>query len=218
MPRNAAAWLPILAGVVLLLAGCAATTITSAWRDPNFSGPIRHALILGVADDGGSSQVYESVFATSLANWGVKAVPGFSVLPPGESSREMIDGKARALGVDSILVTKLVDVQREIQQYTDIQHTPGLSSRPYRHNPYRRYPFSPYYDHWYNDYSHSFTSVRSYGVEYQILDLETNLYDFGTGKLVWSALTRTRTAAPLRTEIADLVQLLIQKMAEDGLL
>lgn len=207
-------------GICLLwLSGCASTEITTNWRDQSYTGTIHKVLVLAVAKKDTTRKAFETAFVNDLQNWGVKAIPGFSVLPSADSSKEVIEAKARELKVDSILVTKLVDVKKEKQRVTDITRDGGLHDYPYPYYdqrfPYRYYP---YYDHWYHDYSSSFTTVRSYDVEYKTLELETNLYAISSGHLIWTAISRTTTADPLQTKVADIVQVLMRNLAKQGLL
>ncbi len=200
-----------------LLGGCASTEITSSWRDPSFSRPIQKVLVLAVARQEGPRRSFEAIFSNDLENWGVRAIPGFSVPLEANAPQETITAKARELGVDAILITKLVNLQKDRQQVTNIDThydtSPGYFSR--RDGFGRTFP---HYDNWYRDYSNSYTTVRSYDVEYKILDLETSLYDFASGRLVWTALTRTVTAAAPAKEVADIVQVLVKQLSDDGLI
>ncbi len=213
----------ILVLLLLTLTGCASTKISGTWRDPGYSSRINKVLVLGVANKASTRKIFESAFATGLEAEGIGAVPSFSVLPATGASQEEISAAAKKIGVDTILVTKLVDLMKERQSMTDITTDRSSSGRNHPYDYYDgRYP---YYDgrypppgNWYNDYSRSYTTVRSYDVTYKILDLETNLYDFSSGKLIWTTLTRTTTAEAIQSQTAEIVELLIRQLREDGLI
>ena len=205
----------VIVAIWFNLSACAATKISGSWRDPGFSGRLGQVLVLGVAKQESIRKIFEAAFANGLEAEGVKAVPSFTVLPNVGASQEQISAAAEKIGVDTILVTKLVDLQKEKQRMTDISTDRSSSAR--------RYPYS--YDgrysrpsNWYNDYSRSYTTVRSYDVTYKILDLETNLYDFASGKLIWTTLTRTTTTAALQAQTAEIVEILIRQLLKDGLI
>jgi len=203
----------------LLLAGCAATEITSSWQDTTFEGPIHKVLVLGVAERSTNRKAFESAFANQLQNWGIQAVPGFAVLSGPEASQKEIRAKGAELGVDAILVTKWINLRKSKEQVTDVDYDRGFGPAGY---PYyvRRYPgyYHPYYHDWYYDYSRSFARVRSYEIEYKILDLETNLYAFKSGKLIWTATSRTTTAESPQGKAASIVQVLVKRLKADGLI
>ncbi|AMV70889.1 hypothetical protein JCM30471_26960 [Desulfuromonas carbonis] len=206
----------ILVALLLTLTGCASTRISGTWRDPGYSARINRVLVLGVAKQESTRKIFESAFANGLDAEGVTAVPSFSVLPDGGASQEEINAAAKKIGVDTILVTKLVDLKKEKQRVTDINTDRSFNGRNYPYDYYDgRYP-PP--SHWYNDYSRSYTTVRSYDVTYKVLDLETNLYDFNSGKLIWTILTRTTTSEAIQSQTQEIVKVLIRQLRQDGLL
>lgn len=198
---------------VLLIAGCAATKITGTWQDPAFHGPLHKVLVLAVAKKETTRRVFETTFARDLQARGVEAVPGFTVLPNARASEAEINAAAGKLGVDTVLVTKLVDLQKEKQRVTDINTDRGFNDYPYGYD--RRFP---YYRHWYDDYANSYTTVRSYNIEVKTLDLDTSLYQYASGKMIWTTLTRTTTAESLQAQTGEIVELLVKQLAKDGLL
>jgi len=206
----------VLVVLLLTFTGCASTKISGTWRDPGYSARISKVLVLGVAKKESTRKIFESAFATGLEAEGVAAVPSFSVLPDAGASQEEISAAAKKIGVDTILVTKLVDLKKEKQRMTDINTDRSFNGRNYPYDYYDgRYP-PPY--NWYNDYSRSYTTVRSYDVTYKILDLETNLYDFSSGKLIWTTLTRTTTADAIQSQTEEIVGVLIRQLRKDGLI
>lgn len=66
-----------------LVSGCApATQLTNAWVDPAYKGPpFRNVLVLGVSRNEGERRTFEDEFAAKLRAVGVKAAPGYTVLP-----------------------------------------------------------------------------------------------------------------------------------------
>jgi hypothetical protein len=61
----------------LLVAGCASTSIRSAWFDASYAGgAFRKILVVGVHGNVADTRVFEDIFAQQLKAAGVDGVPG----------------------------------------------------------------------------------------------------------------------------------------------
>lgn len=206
--------------LLLILTSCPASTrLTGAWKDVDFHGRIHQVLVIGISGQETTRKMYENAFAEALASYGVRAVPGYKLIRSDEVEKEAeIMAKARGAGVDSVLITKVISIDKEKEQVTDVDAYGPEYDRFYTYG--RTYPYSyrPRYGSWYQDYYGSYTQVRSYTVEYRVASLETTLYDFAGGGAVWSALSRTVTMDTLAEEIDGIVKALVERLAADGLI
>src|SRR4030095_7672705 len=120
---------PVVAAI-LLLAGCASTTLQSQWRDPGYTaGPFRKIFVIGLsARDVTARRFFEDVMVAKLMAVGVQAVPewqplpGDRVLPEGAVSAA-VDGT----GADAVLIARLVGIDTRIS----VSPVPGPRLRWY---------------------------------------------------------------------------------------
>jgi hypothetical protein len=200
-----------------LLNACASTTLKANWKDPDFNGRIHKVLVIGVSKNPVIRKIYETDFSTAIQAHGAEAIPSYTLFPSNEElNREVVQAKARELGVDSIIVTKLLKHRTEREQVTDVTGPPPAPAPYYRGYP--PYYGRPYYGNWYGDYSNNFRTVRSYTVEYKVVDLETTLYELKSDKPVWSAISETTTQDASQKDIGSVVDAVVKQLVKDGLL
>ena len=97
-----------------LLSGCApATKLTNAWVDPSYQGPpFRNLLVLGISKNPGERRTFEDEFSAKLRGAGVKAVPGYTVLPDGgKVGKDVLEGVLRKTGADGAIVARVLNVE-----------------------------------------------------------------------------------------------------------
>lgn len=96
--------------VVLILAGCASTSLTNQWSSPDFSGsPLKKLMVVGVSEQSGPRRIFEDGFADALRSAGVQAVPSYTVIPEdGQANQAVLEQAVRDVGADGVLITRLV--------------------------------------------------------------------------------------------------------------
>jgi hypothetical protein len=199
--RVAAALLPLL-----LLAACAPSTkLVNVWQDPAYnSGPFKKVMVLGLGADGAMSRTFEDIFAAELKRRGVDAIPGYTAVPEGQqASREAIEKAARGAGADAFLVARLVKSEKETQ------YSPGYSSA---------IPAVGYYNNFYGYYNAAVTYAPAVSYQYEVVTVETNLWDVASNKLVWSGTTQTFAPGSVNQEAPGFAKLIIDALAERKLL
>jgi hypothetical protein len=173
----------LLSGValVLLLAACSTTKVLNVWKDEAFQGGrFSKTLVVGVIHEPAYRRIFEDQMVQLLKAAGVVAYAGYTVFPdPGQIDRGAAIEEIHSLGVDSVVVTRLVDSRNETV------YTPGMT--------YVRE--DPFYGRrgWYGYYGGSYTVMQTPGhtTEYSISTVETNLFDADSEQPVWNALTET---------------------------
>jgi hypothetical protein len=200
--RLAAAVLPLL-----LLAACASSTkLVNVWQDPGYSGgPLKKIIVMGLGSEGVTSQTFEDIFAAELKRRGVEGIPGHTLFPQDrQPSREAIEQTAKNIGADGILVARLVKTDKETQ------YNPGYSpSVP---------PGLGYYNNFYGYYSAAVTYTPPTSYQYEVVTIETNLWDVRTDKLVWAGTTQTFAPGSVKQEAPGFAQLIINALAERKLI
>jgi hypothetical protein len=191
--------------VTLLGAGCASTQLASTWSAPGVTPrPFRNLVVFGVAANGKVRRAYEDSFVAALRAHGVKARPGYGLLPDGGLGGAEAVAKAVSLsGADGVIITHLVGGRSETvyvppRTYLD----PNLSGSLY-----------PYYTRVYG-----YVTQPGYYANFPVLQLETNLYDAARGKLVWSARSQTMDPGSEKTTINEVIATVTRGLAQAGFL
>ncbi|RRJ85279.1 hypothetical protein [Aestuariirhabdus litorea] len=168
---------------ITLLTGCATSQVTSEWKDPDFSGPLTHVLIISTAKETRDRRMVEDRFARMFTERGIKATTWYQASGKPEVSdinKEAVISAAKRIGADSVMVSRLVGTE-EGQDY--IPPRTEVSA-----------PFD-YYDRanrgFDRDYPslYSYTQTGGYYVDYTVFKLEFNLYEMKNKELVWSILS-----------------------------
>ena len=182
--------------IAFLLTSCATTTLTSVWKDESYQGQIHDVFVIGVAKKYSNKRIFEDEFVKQLNAHGVNAIQSYTVFPFNEMlDKEAIISKMKELGMNTVLITNVVDKERRV--YTETWYT--AYSYRYDYRPYRNTQYAE------NVYS-----------------LETKFYDLSTEKLIWSALSETFLIDDITIdygeEIRSFINVMVKKIKEDNLL
>jgi hypothetical protein len=194
--------IPVLA-VFVLVAGCASTTLQSEWRDPGYSaGPFKKIFVIGLAArDVTARRVFEDVMVSKLNAAGVQAVPEWQYLKgEGQAPEGVVSSAVDSTGADAVLMARLVAIDKQIDVSPVVVPGPG----------YGWYgPYAGWYSGWY-----AMPQVRQYDVVY----VETTLFDQKTKRLVWSATSKTVDPASIQQEAPGFADTIIAAMQKAGVL
>lgn len=163
--RSSAAMLSV--GLALIVSGCAATTLDMTWRDPTYEGrPFAKVLVVGSTDNADNRRIFEDILVGELKARGVEAVASYTLIP-GEADvkRDKVVEAVKRSGTDSVLTTRLVGIETKSAQ------VPVQSPGPGDMDLYRYY--AP---------METPTTMQQH---YRVANLESNLFDARTGKMVW---------------------------------
>lgn len=197
----------LLIALSLLLVACAAQTkLTTVWADPDHHGPrFRHVLVVGFGEDGASRRVFEEEFVRALKAVGIAAQPSFS-LESGvrETDLERVRELVRRSGADGVLTTRLVGVDKRVSYMPgQVVVAPGLG--------YRR-GFYGYYS------SAIVMSTPPSTFNYEVVTLETNLWQVVGEDLVWSGTTETFAPENARALAVDFAKVITEALRGRGLI
>lgn len=184
---------------VSMLCACA-TRPTAEWQDDSYSGPIRDVLIIGVSEQQTNRRIFEDTFVNELRERNVVATASATVLEADEKiSKETVETAIAGKSIDTVLVTRLL----------------GVEDRQSYHEP----TTARYYRGYYTYYSQSWNYANSgYYRQYQVLKLETNVYDVKTNRLVWSMQSESVDPQSATQVIEDQIKLVIDTLSDRGLL
>jgi hypothetical protein len=183
--------LPIIC--LVFLNACASTTqFNSVWKDETYQGgPLKKVLIVGAAKEPEIRTYFEEIFAQQLKTRGVYAVPSYIVLPESELlKKETVISIVNELKMDSVLVTKLVDI-----------------------NDVGTYETNPTYVRggYYGDYTRSYQTVSSG----RNVVLITRIFDAKSEKLIWSVLSETLLEWSPESVIDSFISAIMQHLEEE---
>ena len=191
----------LIAIAALILAGCASTSLQSAWYDVSYSGgPFRKILVVGVGASLADRRVFEDIFAQQLNAAGTQGIPGYQFLPDDARQNEpgWNQGVASS-GGDGLLLVRVLGVDTKTQVSTMM--VPG----PIYFGPYGR-PWGP-----------QMVAVPEV-TQYDVANVETSLFDVKTKRLVWAGTTQTFNPTTVAKETPGFAKLIIGQLAARGLI
>jgi len=191
-------------GLLSMLFVSCGTVRVNSWMDPSFGKgwKIGKTAVLAIAESDSLRREYEDAFVEGLTLQKATAESLVVLLPKTEKmTKEELVALLKKNGFDSIFITRKVS-STERQQVVDMG-----------------YP--AYYGDYYNYYSYAFG--LSFGGNTQVynyteFEMETNLYDVKSQKLVWSARQRVTDDRSSRSNIKGMVNGLLKDLRQKGLL
>jgi hypothetical protein len=197
------------AGVLVLLASCASTSIQSTWMDPSFTGgPFKKIFVIGLARDVTSVRIFEDIMVARLQAAGVQAVPAYQFIPEDAAVPEpVLEDAVRKSGADGMLMTRLLGVQTQVNASTVM--VPGPVMGP---------GFGPGWGGpgWWGAYN-SWWAVPQVTTT-QIATAETTLFDASNRRIVWTATSQTFNPQSVQQEAPGLADQVIAALRTRNLL
>jgi hypothetical protein len=181
---------------IILMNACASTTqFDSVWKDNTYQGgPLKKVLIMGVAKKQPVRRYFEDELAGKLQAAGTDAVPSYTVLPEDKMPpKETVTAIVNELKIDSVLVTKFVDI-RDVGTYETM---PVVVSAGY--------------------YGYYVEGSRTESLGYNVV-LETKVFEAKNEKLIWSALSETVLDGEAENSVDSFIPAIIIQLRENKLL
>jgi hypothetical protein len=190
--------------IAMLITACAMTTLTSVWKDPSYQGQPRKIMVIGVAKKPLNKRIFEDEFVRQLKARGMDAIASYTVMPDAkQGDHAAIAAKMKEQGADAVLISRLVS-KKTVRTYV-----PGsVTYRP------------SYYDNWRDYYGYGTQEVYTpgYTAEDEYAVMETNLYNAGNDKLIWSAASETEIRGSDQNQIKSYISVMVNAMAGQKLL
>lgn len=203
----------ILALYMLVAASCSLTNLNAVWKDPQYrGGKLKNVLVIGGSTNQVVRRIFEDEFTARLKTRGTDAIPSYTIFPSEKTlEKDAIESKTRDLGIDAMLIARVVDTK------TKRELTPAPSNYYYRDvyfydwpNRYSPFNSGPFPGRYYDD--------RRYYSYYEVVNLETNIYDTQTGKLIWSALSDTVIGGSSQLEVSSIVEKIMKNLYKNQLI
>jgi len=199
-------WSAIVFGIImtLLISACATTNLISVWKDPLFQSQPRKFLIIGVAKKTANKRIFEDEFVRQLKARGVNAVASYTVMPDmKQGDHEVIAAIMKEYAADAVIISRLVSKK------SVLSYVPGS---------FHVVPST--YGNWrdYYAYGSQVMYTPGYTAEEDFALMETNLYDAGNDKLIWSVESETEILGSDQSQIKSFIGVMVHSMAEQKLL
>ena len=197
-----------LFGVIMaaVLSSCATTSLRTSWVDPEASGKkLGTVLLIGAARNASARRQFEDSFAKVLRSRKVGALTSYDQLPdPAAIDEAAVKPIALKEKVTHVLVVRLVD-RKSVTTHVPPSYGGALPA---------------HYGSWPGYYNMSYATATRPGYTYdtEYVNLETNVYDVATGKLVWSGLTQTALGSRLKEQIEEFIEVISRAMIGDKLI
>ncbi len=149
--------------------------------------------------------------------YGIRTVSSYRDLKnAAEAELEEILNKVQQNQADALLVTRIIDKRTE--EVVNPGRVTHYRSRPYY--GYRDYYPRPYYRNYYDYYPRRYETVYEPATvsKYKVVTLESNLYDAGTGNLIWSAQLETVLDGPVKEMIRDYIEVVTKDLVDQGVI
>jgi len=196
----------LVTGLLLTLSACVNTRLVERWKDPAYSGPVLHKmLVVGVQRDQGRRRVWEDAMVVALAARAVQAEASYQLFPDQAPAPEQLTAMATRDSFDGVAATHFVTGRQ--QAYIEAYPGPGWGWGYYGWR--RRYwgGWGPYYGPGY---------IES---DYQA-DYQTDVFtvDAAGGKLIWSGITRSLDPSSTKAITDQISHVLVPELVKDGIL
>jgi hypothetical protein len=195
----------VLLAAVVVLGGCASTTIVNQWEAGAPGPAFRKLLVVGVSQNESVRRTFEDEFVKALAARGVAAVQSYNFIPEaGRVPEGRIDAAVKESGADGVITSRVVRVNQEIDV---VPAGPPMFWGP----PWGFYG-------WYGGAWGPAYAFPPQVVTRDVVYAEVRLYRATPDVLVWAATTQTFAPGDPRRESAAFAQLILQQLAERKLI
>ena len=175
----------VLTGLVLFLAACSGTKVTSSWKEPEVSlHPDQKVMVMALVSDkeGGLRANMEKEMVSALKQRGYNAVSAYQEYGPAAFkglNEQKAMNKIRQRDIDQVMTIVMLDKSKEKNYVPD-------------RSPFYR-PFPPYYGRfwWYYNSMYDRVYQPGYYTTNTRYFLESNLYNLKDKQLLYSVQTET---------------------------
>jgi hypothetical protein len=113
----------------LAIASCATTSLVQVWRDPSYSSaPVKRVFVVAVIPYAPDRLHFENAIAEALTKKGFEVATSSGIVPPDQSDNDKIVAYVKEMGVDLVVVLRLVTAQGGWYGRTDINVYAGKAN------------------------------------------------------------------------------------------
>lgn len=186
---------------VLVMTSCANIKSVDEWQMKEFQGQFNNILIIGATTNADQRGMFENKFVEVLRSQKVEALQSYKLIyDTRELSREVVAEAIKNEDIDAILVTRLVALkQEEVYRRSEEDQDEEMSYFTFYDNALRQ-------------------SEDGYSAEFDVLTLETRVYDVLSGLMVWTMQSRNVDPTIPREVLHNQIKLTIDTLRERGLI
>ena len=197
----------VLAFCLPLMTFCAKTTLDYVWKDPHYQGgKFNKVLVVGVAQNQANRILFENKFVAELKNYGTDAISSYTIISSAEKlDKATVKSEIKTLEVDAVVVTKLMNIEQK-KTYSRVVNPSQTQPRLQRGG--------------WVDYSTDYETAKDRGsyYKYEVVGLETKIYDAQTDKLIWSGWTDTVLEDSVEVAIGSLIKTITKSLSDNQLI
>jgi hypothetical protein len=162
-------------------------------------------MIFGVTREESIRRTYEDTLSAALTAQGLPAKPSYNITKTqGELTPEEAMAAVRKAGVDSVLITRLVRLAKEVEAVPDMPPSPSFGY----------WGMGPYYSPlWPSYYYNSYRLI-----EHEAAYIESNLYKADSSALLLSILTRTEDPTYSTKQVQEIAKVITDEFRRAGFL
>jgi hypothetical protein len=182
-------------------ASCATTTVTDVWKDKTYQGKAEKIIVIMASENPDSRKMFEDRFTAELQKRGNNAIQSYEIITSAQlPDKELVKSKIQSTGADTVLISRLVNT-KTIESYM----------------PSRTDVVPDFYYGW-GTYHDFVFAGRSYTGDVRVSNIETNVYDLKTEKLIWSAHSSTQRTEGEQQRINVFIQVMMKKLSSSGII
>jgi len=193
--------------LMLLFVACATpnpATLNNMWRDSQYTGQFKNALVVVMKGDPPLRRVWEDAFVNALSKHSVKATPSYRLYPNAVPDTLQIAEAEQSGNFEAIIITHQAPSE-SVTKYTRGYST--VMPVTYR-NPYNG---------WYYRY---YQEVYRPGTQYKqsVVRYETNVWSGSPRTLVWSGTGRVVDPQSSSQTSDDIANVVVPELASQRLI
>jgi hypothetical protein len=201
--------IPAIFLVSIILTSCSSTRVLATWKENEEKKySFSKIAILGIAHDAATRKVFEVAMEESMLADGYAAEGALDFLPPNATedniSPEIVMAVFKSAKVDAVMSLSILEVD------DSRRYVPGVIY----YTPYY-YTYS-FYDHYLEYYD--FVYVPGFYAGEVDVFMEASLFDFNSGKLIWSAQTETMDLNTISEIAASFSDILVDDLRKSDIL
>ncbi len=197
--------LALLFSAAFMLLACASPMrLTDNWRSSVYKGPAyKKIMVVALTERDDLRQPVEDEFATQLRSRGVETVACHECIPDAKKlTPDELVKAGRGLGVEAFLVVRVLRAGTDVQTYTP-QTPSGPATATGTDSILNMQLFGP---------------DLSGGKRYDVVTLESRLYDGKSTDVVWRSTVDAVNPKPSEGQISRFVRLEVNALADEKLI
>ena len=207
--------------LTLISTSCTGTRVVESWSSQSHAGEFKNIFIIGFVNEGSDRMLYESIFSVRLAEEGIDSRTSHTyAIRFDEIEQETILEKISSCGCDAVLLTRVVGQRNKAH----FDPTSGIGTRNYspRLTEGEQVDFSrlPLDSLRIKNKTSGFriTPIPPTGTSFDVLTVESLLYDTKTEELIWSTRMETDIQSNRQETMQNLAEEAVRSLKAEGLI